>query len=673
MNKRVSLLLSVVLLVASFATACAQDTLTPAQQAAATAQLYGGATSISWALLKDGEVTQSGTLGADGAPKETMPLYGVGSVSKIYTTAAAMHLAESGSLALDEPITTYLPGFTMADARYEDITLRMLLNHSSGLMFAGMQDAFLFDDAQNRTAVDSLLTELSTQRLIADPGAYSVYNNTGFTLAQLVIEQVSGMSLGDYLRKAFLESAGLSDTYACSDDFDRSRLAPAYLPTDPTRPVAADTVVIEGTGGIYATAEDLARFGGVLCGQGKLLSEDSLAAMANDEYARGLWPEDSEDDALSFGLGWDAVHMFPFNQSGITALCKGGDTNFYHAALVVLPEYGMAAAVLSAGGVSTYNQLFAARLLIDALAAQGVQVDESASLPPAQPAQMPEALTALSGLYGTSTYPFDVVITEDGTLTLTLDEELGGTVQTLTYRDDGSFRDEADSVLVKLVTAENGEVYFFQKSCAALPGLTSLVSSAYAAQLLPENPLDEETQHAWQARVGKRYFLLNGGWSSQMYALGMPYSFVSASGWQTGYEGSNRIEDENHLLAVVNIPGTAGRDTMDMAFFTQDGLEYLTAPGYLYVEEAAVKPLAAEDTVTIAEDGYAQWFSVDASLADKTLHVTLPDCGSFAAYDADGLLLTSSAAYGDTEVLLQAGGYVVFAGEAGASFGVTVQ
>lgn len=121
-----------------------------------------------------------------------MPLYGVGSVSKIYTTAAAMHLAESGSLALDEPITTYLPGFTMADARYEDITLRMLLNHSSGLMFAGMHDAFLFDDAQNRTAVDSLLTELSTQRLIADPGAYSVYNNTGFTLAQLVIEQVSG-------------------------------------------------------------------------------------------------------------------------------------------------------------------------------------------------------------------------------------------------------------------------------------------------------------------------------------------------------------------------------------------------------------------------------------------------------------------------------------------------
>ena len=673
MNKCISLLLAALLLATSLATASAQDALTPAQQAAATAQLYGGATSISWALLEDGDITQSGTLGANGLPEEAQPLYGVGSVSKVYTAAAAMRLVESGSLALDEPVTTYLPGFTMADARYADITVRMLLNHSSGLMFAGMHDAFLFDDPQNRTAVDSLLTELSTQRLISDPGAYSVYNNTGFTLAQLVVEQISGMTLGDYLHQTFFAPAGLSDTYVCSDDFDRARLAPAHLPTDPTRPVATDTVTIEGTGGLYATAEDLARFGGVLCGQGELLSEASLTAMASDEYARGLWPEDSEDDALSFGLGWDAVHMFPFNQSGIQALCKGGDTNFYHAALVVLPEYGMVAAVLSSGGLSTYNQLFAARLLIDSLAAQGVQVDETAALPAAQPAAMPAELTALSGLYGTSTYPFDVVIDEDGTLTLTLDEELGGTVQTLTYRDDGSFRDEADSVLVKLVTAENGEVYFFQKSCAALPGLTSLVSSAYAAQLLPENPLDEATRQAWQARMGKRYFLLNAGWSSQAYALAMPYSFVSSTGVQTGYEGSNRIADANHLLAVVNIPGTAGRDTMDMALFTEDGLEYLTAPGYLYVEEAAVKPLPADSSVTIAEDGYAQWFSVDASTAGRTLHVTLPERGSFAAYDADGLLLASSGAYGDTEVLLQEGGYVVFAGEVDASFGVRVE
>lgn len=89
---------------------------------------------------------------------------------------------------------------------------------------------------------------------------------------------------------------------------------------------------------------------------------------------------------LSFGLGWDAVEWFPFSQSGIQALVKGGDTLYYHAGLVVIPEYDMAAAVVSSGGASTYNELTATRILIDALAAEGVTVNETVpALPEATP------------------------------------------------------------------------------------------------------------------------------------------------------------------------------------------------------------------------------------------------------------------------------------------------
>lgn len=80
--------------------------------------------------------------------------------------------------------------------------------------------------------------------------------------------------------------------------------------------------------------------------------------MAYPECSRGIWPEDTLD-SLAYGLGWDNVEWYPFCQSGITALAKGGDTLRYHAALVVLPEYDMAAAVVSSGGVSTYNQMAA--------------------------------------------------------------------------------------------------------------------------------------------------------------------------------------------------------------------------------------------------------------------------------------------------------------------------
>lgn len=64
-------------------------------------------------------------------------------------------------------------------------------------------------------------------------------------------------------------------------------------------------------------------------------------------------------------------------------MTKGGDTILYHAGLVVIPEYNMAAAVLSSGGVSTYNEMAASQMLIAALAEQGVAVDQTPHTLPA--------------------------------------------------------------------------------------------------------------------------------------------------------------------------------------------------------------------------------------------------------------------------------------------------
>ena len=112
---------------------------------------YGSATSVQYALWKDGEIILTGSSGVyskseDRALTDDI-LYGIGSVSKIYTTVAVMQLAEQGHVSLDAPVTRYLPQFRMADPRYRDITVRMLLNHSSGLMGSGLAGAILFDDA----------------------------------------------------------------------------------------------------------------------------------------------------------------------------------------------------------------------------------------------------------------------------------------------------------------------------------------------------------------------------------------------------------------------------------------------------------------------------------------------------------------------------------------------
>ncbi len=214
-----------------------------ALQAVTLAAQYGGADSVRYALWEDGEVTLQGGCGVysrteNRALTEDI-LYGIGSVSKTYTAAAVLLLAEEGKLELEAPVIDYLPEFTMADPRYRDITVRMLLDHSSGLMGDNTRSAFLFDD-QDTTAADDLLERLSTQRLKADPGAYSVYCNDGFTLAELVVEAVSGMDFMDYVRQAILEPAGLTNTYAPGDDFDTSRLArtlwASWLPAGFTLP-----------------------------------------------------------------------------------------------------------------------------------------------------------------------------------------------------------------------------------------------------------------------------------------------------------------------------------------------------------------------------------------------------------------------------------------------------
>lgn len=644
-----------------------------AQAAAETALQYGGAQSVSYALWQDGEIVLTGSAGAYSRTENRAltddVLYGVGSISKTYTAVLMMNLVEEGKVKLDEPVTTYLPEFTMADARYKDITVRMLLNHSSGLMGSAGPGSFLFGD-NDRDASDELLERLSTQTLQADPGAYSVYSNDSYTLAGLVIEAASGMSYGDYLHETITEPLGFTNTCVPADEPAADRFVRAYLGDD-TRALPTETLAVVATGGIYASASDLAAFGGALCGE-ELLTEASLTAMAGDEYLRGMWPEDSEDDALAYGLGWDNVHMFPFNQSGIQALVKGGDTLVYHSGLVVLPEYDMAAAVVSSGGVSTYDQAAAARILIDALALEGVTVDETAALDTVETAAMPEELTAFSGAYGSSTLLYDVDIAPEGVMTLTV----AGTSVPLTYRADGTFRDEAGSMLIKVVEEENGQVYLFQKAYTPLPGLAPTAVAEYVLEKLPDYQASEEALAAWYAREGKVYFLVNEPYTSALYPLSGVFAAISFQGIPEGAESymlTNQIVDGNTAVPVLQIPGVGSRDSGTVSMVEQNGVEYISLNGGLYMDVTAVPAVYAGPLsyCLIHEDGAARWFSAGEA-AGKTMTVTVPENGGFCVYNADMTLAASSWIYGDTTVTLPEGGWMVFAGDVGSQFTIAL-
>ena len=672
-----ALVLALSLSVSAIAEEAAPSLEETALAAAQGAQTYGAADSVQYALWQDGKVVLTGSCGnysrTENRALTDDILYGIGSVSKVYTTVAVMQLAETGRVSLDAPVTRYLKDFKMADERYRQITVRMLLNHSSGLMGSHFENAMLFDDT-DPVAVDSLLEQLSTQHLKADPGAYSVYCNDGFTLAELVVEAVTGMEFMDYVRARILKPVGLTNTFAPGDTFDTGRLAKTYHGAD-TRALPQDCLNLVGTGGIYATASDLASLGGALTGT-KLLRQSSLKAMAAPEYDRGIWPDTDAPDALSYGLGWDAVEWLPFSQSGIQALVKGGDTLRYHAGLVVIPEYHMAAAVLSSGGTSAYNEMAAAQMLAAALKARGVALDESVPLlPEAAPAAMPAELTDNTGYYGSTGAQYRVDVTADGTLTMRVLTMPSVPAMTFTYRDDGTFRDATGQAAMRFVTESNGQTYLYQQGAGQLPGLGILPTANYAAVKLPENPIAPEVQAAWDRYLSMSFLPMGEKYSSQTYLALADSAAQERAEMVPGYAGGSRIVDSTSARYELQLPGAGGRDGQEINVFERSGITWMESNNALYMSVEGAPVLytgAGWSYSTVQGDGYARWYQVGQN-AGKTMTVQVPEDAGFWVYDGSGQVAASSVLWGDTGVVLPQDGFVVFAGDPGARFHLRFQ
>ncbi|MEL7654412.1 MAG: serine hydrolase domain-containing protein, partial [Bacillota bacterium] len=652
MKKRISMILIIALVMMSinasavFAggqrhTSVNYDSVkTKAQQMAEILVTGYGETSVQYALITDGEIVLSGNAGVfskSGNGKLTADsMYGIGSVSKVFTAAAMMKLAERGKVNLDSTVTKYLPDFQMADDRYKEITVRMLLNHSSGLMGSSFENAFLMNDNDSYVR-DHLLENLKNQRLKADPGAYSVYCNDGFTLAELVIEKVSGKTFSEFINQNFSDHLGMNRTKTPEDDFDRGQLSATYFPGfEDQTPI--DSVNAIGAGGIYSTAEDLCRFARIFMENGgycSVLSKHSAEATMAKEYQNGMWPQVS-DNFIGYGLGWDSVDAFPMNRYDIKALTKGGDTLQYHTSFVVLPEHNMAMAVLSSSGSSVYNQAFAMKVLLEALEKKGeIERKADVTFQPAQKAVMPSKMLGYSGIYASSTVLMKSEITADGTLCISLPSLTDYPTQELVYTADGDFETSDGSGAIGFVKGKNGHIYMTNSGYSSLPGLGQIAVMEYSAEKTEPVVMSESTKAAWEKRDGMFYYIINEKYTSQIYASMLPVAGVGFLEEAPGYLASNKIVDENNAVAFVQIPGTAGRDMHDYTFFSEGDKDYLKYGSTLLISDDYINDIYTKGKAvcTIQADGYARWFHVNPADEGKALTVSIPDKAAFAVYD----------------------------------------
>lgn len=634
-----------------------------------------GMSGMQYAIMDHGQIVLSGSAGMnDRKSKQNITstdMFGIGSTSKMYVTAATMLLADEGKIDIDQPLTTYLPNFSMADERYRNITPRMLMDHSSGFYGSHYGNSIMFNDNSTFNH-DTLLEHMKTEKLKANPGAFSVYSNDSFQMLELLVEQVGGMPYTTFIREKFTTPLNLKSTLTPLDEFDRKRLVKTYSSPDSKTPLPTENTNILGTGGMYASAEDMVRFAEVLTGQRTdILSKEATDEMAKPQYRNGIWVAE-QSNIFNYGLGWDAMQLSPFERYGLKALTKGGDTVVYHSSLVTIPSERMSMAVASAGGSSVFDQAFATTVMLDLLKEKGSisKILPDQSIPkPTQAIAMPAKLKAYAGLYAVTGETFDVAFRNNK---LHVPAQMSGLVpeQDYIYAGNGKFRSEDGSATVSFEKQTNGLTYMKMDGYLNLPGLSQSHMVMYIGQKLPIQKLDKSVQNAWSKRDGKTYYNVDEQIQSVFYSAPSILTKTIKLDDSKSYAMATKIVDSNHSVNTLQIPVMNGRDTFDLEFYKKQNKEYVksTTQSYINEDDIDTLPASASSVVTLPSDHVATWFNIGKTVGGKKLKVDLPSKGGFVVYTADGQLYYSSINSGNKQVTLPEGGKIVFGASANASF-----
>ena len=287
--------------------------------------------ALALAVRQDGELIYGEGFGENISIDTLFPSC---SAAKPITALLAMRCVDDGLLALDRPITDYLPRLTFppgGDARR--VTLRHLLSHHSGLSSDPDFAPIFFDDPSDALA-RHVYEEIP--RLVAiDPGRAPIYSNPGFNLAGFLAAEVRRGDFATAVRDVVLEPLGMSRT-----TYDRrSTLAAEPLTTLPPG-VARAAPIPYPAGGALTTARDMTRLGASLAGAGRTIVGSRSRTLMQTVHV------DAHSHAPRwYGLGV-SIGRDTEQYGGWRPLMHGGGGFGCGANLVVLPALNLAAAVL---------------------------------------------------------------------------------------------------------------------------------------------------------------------------------------------------------------------------------------------------------------------------------------------------------------------------------------
>jgi CubicO group peptidase (beta-lactamase class C family) len=218
-------------------------------------------------------------------PNTPSTKFRLGSVTKQFTAAAILLLAERGKLALEDPVAKHWPN---APASWEAVTLFHLLTHTSGIPNV-TNDADFTQWKMHPSTPEQTLAHVRDKPLEFAPGERMNYSNSGYVLLGRLVERAGGQSYADFLRDNVFKPLGMNDTGYDVSTAILPRRAAGYS-QGPANAPYTDMTVPHGAGGLYSTTEDLLRWTQGLFG-GRLLSAASVEKMTTpfkNDYAFGV-------------------------------------------------------------------------------------------------------------------------------------------------------------------------------------------------------------------------------------------------------------------------------------------------------------------------------------------------------------------------------------------------
>jgi len=240
-----------------------------------------------------------------GTPVSATTVFRIGSLTKQFTAAGVLLLAEQGKLKIDDKLSLYLPNFPRAN----DVTLRDLLNHTSGIH--NFTEGPVIDKiSASGATVQQLVADIAGQSPLYDfePGKGWWYSNSNYALLGAVIEKVTGETWAAFMKAEIFDKLGMTHTAADdARDVVRGRASGYSLigaaPGKFRNAEFTDMSVPYAAGALRSTAEDMARWNAALF-SGKLLKPESLKEM----LAPGRLRSGEEDQTA---IAWPGGKSFP--------------------------------------------------------------------------------------------------------------------------------------------------------------------------------------------------------------------------------------------------------------------------------------------------------------------------------------------------------------------------